>query len=774
MLTVHSTGLEHIPDNLVLGLKRFRYETYDGGAKVNDRFDFPEQIDMSPYKMGKLARPEDSVEQDIFQLVGVVVHYGTLQFGHYWSYAAQRPSSGTQPLAWYRLEDSQATSCTIGDVLKETRGGPGLPDVHGQVWARPDSAYVLFYERMSSIEATRETISAEDPKASLLRSVYPKVPIPEDLHDKIASENENFLRLLNIHAPEHATFVKNLLLKVDVLTKGQPTADHVIEGKAIDMVFQHLRLVTIHSQHLEHLDEITASLLKLSCADSYNSTKVIESICKDVQTESLFAFSRKQAVRISTNRLIIACLAFLREKHPEIYGLGLGHVGALHQVLDSHTGLRGWLEQNRTVWSEFFGLIVQLAAFGPHETAVLLDHGYLGWCLEVLLISHDVYLKNKHPDLWFHKDHGRNYAMQPLVNCIHALLVDHVDLSDISNQIERREAYFCSRNNVLLNKNEASLIEATDIYGRNFLLREACLTAGPQIHGPSTGDLAILLTNPAVVDNRVSESACNAIEKGIRRDNDFASFAAVATACIVSGYIEKRRTVRFIRLVAQLHTLFTGAEDCIMHSMASVFPTEPQLVLDSLRLWVVELLACDDFDLEERALEWLRRNVLSVDPVKRPFDGTRIALVISFITALNAVSGQLLAGIKDGYDHRQDHGLYERMIQAFDDCVAWLLKAIHTIERDLETDSSSLASSETAEETTGREIESDRFPRTPQPSNAQLMENLMEVAQDARDIIEQYERLTEEIRAWPELEISELPLRRQKSQGAVMDLTDGM
>lgn len=657
--------------------------------------------------------------------------------------------------------------CTIGDVMRETRGGPGLPDSQGNIWPRLDSAYVLFYERTSSIQAAVEVISARDPKASPLRSVFPKVSIPEDLHDKISFENENILRLLNIHAPEHATFVKSLLLKVDVLTKGQPTADHVIERKAIDMAFQHLRQVTINSQHLDHLDDITALLCKLACVDSYNSTMIISSICKDAETQFQFSFNKKQAVRNSTNRLIITSLAFLREKHPETYGLE--NSGIIHQVMQSHTELRDYLHGHRLVWPEYFGLVVQLAAFGPLETLFLLEHGYLEFCLEVLLISYGHELQMKHSEIWFHKDHGRRYPMLSLVDCILALLTEHVDLSDLTRQTEHRETDFRTSGNILLSNDEARLIIAADNQRRNYLLREACLATSPQTSGQSTRTLAVLLTNAEAVDNRLSDTAFTSIENGIQTDEAFDNFAAAATTCIIKGRLEKKRTTRLVQLVARLHADFYNSEDCLLRFMGAIFPAEPSQVLETLKFWVTDLLSCDDSDMEDRVLEWLKNTIFTKEPVKRPFDTPRIQLITAFFRSLNTISARIMDISKEAYDRRQDYDTHEKLIQGLHDCINWLQGCVQKLEQELEIDSSSAASSESTEEHISGENDSERhfWP-------TQLMGTLMETAQDARNMIEQYDHFTEEIRGWPDMEVNELPIRRQRGQGVVMDLTDGM
>ena len=127
-----------MPDTLVLHLKRFElnYDTFQK-EKVNDHFSFPLTLDMAPYtvegvaqKRGEasrvsvqeqkamatpsICRPEDSIEEkeksnaspiteagDVkskrsskenlrYSLVGIIVHSGTANSGHYYSFIKER------------------------------------------------------------------------------------------------------------------------------------------------------------------------------------------------------------------------------------------------------------------------------------------------------------------------------------------------------------------------------------------------------------------------------------------------------------------------------------------------------------------------------------------------------------------------------------------------------------------------------------------------------------------------------------------------------------
>mgnify|MGYP003338904969 CR=1 FL=1 len=79
--------------------KRFEFD-FDSmqRQKVNDYFEFPSELDMSKYTQEYLNKVAKSTEFKLkhpaeyynFELVGVVVHNGTADSGHYYSYIKEQ------------------------------------------------------------------------------------------------------------------------------------------------------------------------------------------------------------------------------------------------------------------------------------------------------------------------------------------------------------------------------------------------------------------------------------------------------------------------------------------------------------------------------------------------------------------------------------------------------------------------------------------------------------------------------------------------------------
>ena len=121
--------------------------------KVNDRHEFPEEFDASPY----LSDEADKSEPWIYQLHGVLIHSGDFNAGHY--YAFLKP---TKDGHWYKFDDDRVTRATLKETLEENYGGEypnatnGLgqrqPFMRGYSTKRSMNAYMLVYIRKSRVD----------------------------------------------------------------------------------------------------------------------------------------------------------------------------------------------------------------------------------------------------------------------------------------------------------------------------------------------------------------------------------------------------------------------------------------------------------------------------------------------------------------------------------------------------------------------------------------------------------------------------------------------
>lgn len=147
---------ESFPQVLHLQLKRFEYDiNRDAMMKVNDRYEFPEVWDASPY----LSEGADRSEPYIYRLQAVLVHSGEINAGHY--YAFIKP--GTEK-DFFKFDDERVTRATRKEALEENYGGDYTSLANGNLeqrnpytrtWSakRSMSAYMLVYLRESRLDS---------------------------------------------------------------------------------------------------------------------------------------------------------------------------------------------------------------------------------------------------------------------------------------------------------------------------------------------------------------------------------------------------------------------------------------------------------------------------------------------------------------------------------------------------------------------------------------------------------------------------------------------
>ncbi|KAM3374314.1 ubiquitin C-terminal hydrolase 13 [Capsicum galapagoense] len=138
----------NFPPVLQLHLKRFAYDSTRHATKINDRYEFPLQLDLDR-ENGKYLSPEaDKSVRNLYKLHSVLVHTGGTHGGHY--YAFIRPTLSDQ---WYKFDDAIVTKEDAKRVLEEHGVEEELPQTN---------AYMLVYIRESDKEKIMCTVDQKD------------------------------------------------------------------------------------------------------------------------------------------------------------------------------------------------------------------------------------------------------------------------------------------------------------------------------------------------------------------------------------------------------------------------------------------------------------------------------------------------------------------------------------------------------------------------------------------------------------------------------------
>jgi ubiquitin C-terminal hydrolase len=256
-----------LPETIIFHLKRFQlnFETFMN-EKINDRFEFPMEINLEPFTKAGLARKEaflkqqqktttetnqedskgentskdehlnDKANENVenkdeeyspdenckYRLSGIVVHIGNAQAGHYYSFIRVRGSE-----TWLEFNDNIVRKFDLKILSEEAFGGKLESD--GKNWEMMldneniKNAYLLIYEKMNS-ESSPDAL--EKSNASSIESSTVETTISE----LIDLDNLQFLKESHIYSEDYFNLVLDLLKMNDVMSNNPMEATYLSFG----------------------------------------------------------------------------------------------------------------------------------------------------------------------------------------------------------------------------------------------------------------------------------------------------------------------------------------------------------------------------------------------------------------------------------------------------------------------------------------------------------------------------------------------------------------
>eukprot|EP00892_Ulva_mutabilis_P012889 jgi/Ulvmu1/9973/UM059_0022.1 len=249
---IKRTLLAKLPHTFVVQLKRFEFDFKNGmRVKIQERLEFPNKLNLRPFSEAAVLEAEaaeaaaaaggsqesigatetTSLPASFFEyeLKGVVVHIGSAFAGHYYSFVKERGPNGR----WLCMDDT-AVSLWDPSRMEECCFGGHAPD--GRM--RPNSAYMLVYERQDSLEpvAVKEELkelvraAANDgigikgdevflpPQRALRASSVVNsaedslaLGLPHRLFSEVMEQNLLMSHAANWTAPSHLEFMKTVV-----------------------------------------------------------------------------------------------------------------------------------------------------------------------------------------------------------------------------------------------------------------------------------------------------------------------------------------------------------------------------------------------------------------------------------------------------------------------------------------------------------------------------------------------------------------------------------
>lgn len=405
--------LKDLPDNIIFHLKRFEFNLRTlQRSKINDYFTFPDTINLKPYTAEALKDP-DLGGEDMFELVGILVHAGTAESGHYYSYIRERPTKPNRP-SWVEFNDETVTPWDPSLKESATFGGAEHRqpfDGNGCPYEKSYSAYMLFYQRTSSLKRQQ----AEMDETEL--SVPMHVSMEGDQMDHIKDENTNLLRRHCIFDPAHSSLVQSLFDRSAILDRTVDDADTASE-KTVDGGGSETpsSMISLPSKSLRGLAmEMSLSYLD-QVASRQQDERILHGIMGMMQTAAetspqdafwvyKYFYERPEAMRSLVQRnpdsstrqdmvsMYLHALHKISEEMPRFYdrdsalvdeddtslvpSVDEAGVPVLSGVMVIFEHLWRFFQGNMRAWDEHFGFLRSFAQMGGRETARVLAEDYL-------------------------------------------------------------------------------------------------------------------------------------------------------------------------------------------------------------------------------------------------------------------------------------------------------------------------------------------------------------------------------------------------------------
>lgn len=423
-LTTCRACLKDIPDNVMFHLKRFDFNLRTlQRSKINDHFSFPPTIDLRPYTIEHLSDPSTDVAEDVFELVGVLVHSGTAESGHYYSYIRERPASAGRG-NWVEFNDDVVTPWDPSLMASSTFGGPDhrpLYETNGVMFDKTYSAYMLFYQRASSLEAEQQAMLAQQLPAPL------RVGMPPLLKEHIVAENTVILRRHCLFDPSHAIFVQNCFTQARCLegevdndnpragTKTEDAANlqcsrHNLQNLAMEMTVSHLDQIVGRTKDTPFFDTFS-NMLSVAIANCPKCALAFYDYFDTRHTayRAVLQRSPEPHVRAFAGEALVHAAERIAAQLPHLYTSrrsSVAHADSysdrddmddepdLEDDVSGHSVMEGvvmllnhlwqFFQLHLRSWDEYFGTILAFAKLGDREAGILLSEDYLVKALRIV------------------------------------------------------------------------------------------------------------------------------------------------------------------------------------------------------------------------------------------------------------------------------------------------------------------------------------------------------------------------------------------------------
>ncbi|OAA71396.1 ubiquitin hydrolase [Cordyceps fumosorosea ARSEF 2679] len=420
---VKRTCLKDTPDNVIFHLKRFDFDLHTlQRSKIDDYFAFPDMIDLQPYKVEHLSGPAPDDKPDMFELVGVLVHAGTAESGHYYSYVRERSANQETTAKWIEFNDDQVGIWDHASMEASTFGGlerrSGYED-NSMPFNKSYSAYMLFYQRMCAPRPAAETQPASEV------GMCSDTTKSETLKEHIHSENVLLLQRHCLFDPNHGKFVQACVSECLQL-QVTPQTGLELDGQPLDEPQAPKACQLAVRTALNYLDQIFSrnkdyGFAVIFCDMLTEAAQRQQGCARQVLTyfqrrpavlRSLLLRNPERGVRIATGQLFVSCLGTLSRRCPQLFYSRTDAAillsddedeemdfedaeddMVLSRAVEPLNQLWQYFQNHIRAWDEYFHTILDVAKLGRQECGEILAAGFLEKCFKIITADRSMELE---------------------------------------------------------------------------------------------------------------------------------------------------------------------------------------------------------------------------------------------------------------------------------------------------------------------------------------------------------------------------------------------
>jgi hypothetical protein len=279
------------------------------------------KLNIEPYTKEGLERKEanlpsvNSHEYYDYVLTGILVHTGTTDSGHYYSFIKDRKND-----TWSKFNDETVSPFNVENIPETCFGGEytttswdnQLQRQVSKSVSRPNSAYMLFYERVQ----TQNQLNSTTPKDETIATC-------QQIYEKVWEENLKFMvdkNLFEDHNVDFVQFMTNLAPKEEVgpLATLENIENHTM--KVLELGITFLIQTYAHAKKKDSITEFANQICSLLKVHAPTSQWLLSKVSSEATwLRELFFYCSDKKVREELIRVFITAITKISSYETELF-----------------------------------------------------------------------------------------------------------------------------------------------------------------------------------------------------------------------------------------------------------------------------------------------------------------------------------------------------------------------------------------------------------------------------------------------------------------------